>query len=72
MVETSQFKREVVEGVDLIIIRELTGGVYFAEPKQVFREPGGRRAVDTTAYSEEEIKRILRVGFEIARLRVKR
>lgn len=72
LINSTNFKPEVVSGIDFIIIRELTGGIYFAEPKQVFRDEKGRRAVDTCAYSEEEIKRILTVGFELARDRRKR
>jgi len=72
LVNSTNLKPEVVNGIDFIIIRELTGGIYFAEPKQVFREDSGRRAVDTCAYSEEEIRRILRVGFELARVRRKK
>jgi 3-isopropylmalate dehydrogenase len=66
LVNSTNFKPEVVNGIDLLIIRELTGGIYFAEPKQVFRDEKSRRAVDTCAYSEEEIRRILKVGFELA------
>ncbi|MDD5007410.1 MAG: 3-isopropylmalate dehydrogenase [Syntrophorhabdaceae bacterium] len=72
LINSTNFKPEVVNGVDFIIIRELTGGIYFAEPKQVFRDSGARRAVDTCAYSEEEIRRILTVGFELARGRRKK
>ena len=72
LVNSTNLKPEVVEGVDIIIVRELTGGLYFGEPKQLFRGPEGRRAVDTLAYTEEEIRRIVRVGFELARSRRKK
>jgi 3-isopropylmalate dehydrogenase len=48
------------------VVRELTGGLYFGQPKKQWRTPEGRQAVDTLAYSEMEIERILRVGFELA------
>jgi len=63
---------EVVEGVDFIFVRELTGGLYFGRPKKQWQTPDGRRAVDTMAYSELEIERIIRVGFELARGRRKK
>lgn len=72
LVNSTNFKPEIVKGVDIMIVRELTGGIYFAEPKQLLRTPEGRRAVDTLAYAEEEIKRIIRVGFELARGRRKK
>ena len=66
------FREEVVRGVDLLFVRELTGGTYFARPKKVWDTPTGRRAVDTTAYSEGEIERAVRVACELARARRKR
>jgi 3-isopropylmalate dehydrogenase len=72
LIDSTNLKPEVVGGLDMMIVRELTGGIYFAEPKQLVRSPEGRRAVDTLAYTEEEIKRILRVGFELARNRRKK
>jgi 3-isopropylmalate dehydrogenase len=68
----STFKEDVVRGVDLLFIRELTGGTYFAKPKKIWDTPRGRRAVDTTAYSEQEIERAVRVGCELARGRRKK
>ncbi len=53
--------------VDIMVVRELTGGLYFGKPKKVWDSPSGRRAVDTCAYTEVEIERVLRVGFELAR-----
>jgi 3-isopropylmalate dehydrogenase len=65
-------KPEVVRGVDLLVVRELTGGLYFGKPKRRWQTSRGRRAVDTMSYSEMEIERILRVGFELARRRKKK
>jgi 3-isopropylmalate dehydrogenase len=63
----------VVEGLDLMIVRELTGGVYFGEPKEIVTmENGEKRAVDTQVYTEHEIERIARVAFDLARARNKR
>jgi len=56
----------------LMVVRELTGGLYFGQPKKQWQTPEGRQAVDTMAYSEMEIERILRVGFEVARSRRKK
>ena len=72
LVNSTNFKPEVVKGVDLVVVRELTGGLYFGQPKKQWRAPEGRHAVDTLAYSEAEIERILRVGFELARSRRKK
>ncbi len=72
LVDSSNLKPDVVRGVDLVFVRELTGGLYFGKPKKRWETPRGRRAVDTLAYSEREIERILRVGFEIARTRRKK
>src|SRR5215472_1964495 len=73
LTEASSLKREVVEGLDLMIVRELTGGVYFGEPKEmVTLESGERRAVVTQVYTEHEIERIARVAFDLARARQKR
>ena len=72
LVNSTNLKPEVVEGVDLVVVRELTGGLYFGQPKKQWRTSEGRRAVDTLVYSEGEIERILRVGFELARSRRKK
>ena len=64
----STLKREVIEGLDLMIVRELTGGVYFGKPRGIEDLPGGgRRGVDTQVYTTDEIERIARVAFELAR-----
>ena len=66
----SSLKPEYLEGVDLLIVRELIGGLYFARPKKRWRTARGRRrSVDSLKYSEEEIARLVRVGFELARQR---
>jgi 3-isopropylmalate dehydrogenase len=70
LAESSSLKREVVEGLDIIILRELTGGVYFGEPKTITDLGNGqKRAIDTQVYDTYEIERISRVAFELARKR---
>ncbi len=70
LADASSLKREVVEGLDILIVRELTGGVYFGEPKElVTLESGEKRAVDTQVYTESEIARIAEVAFDLARTR---
>ena len=70
LADGSSLKREVVDGLDIIILRELTGGVYFGEPKTITDLGNGqKRAVDTQVYDTYEIERIARVGFELARKR---
>ncbi len=71
--DASSLKPEIVAGLDILIVRELTGGVYFGEPKEITDLPDGqKRAVDTQVYTTHEIERIARVAFELARLRNKR
>lgn len=65
----STLKPEVLNGVDLVVVRELTGGIYFGKPSMRFTDEGGRKAVDTMPYSEQEIERIVRVAFELAKTR---
>jgi len=72
LADHTTLKPEVVHGVDLLVVRELTGGLYFGRPKRRWQTSKGRRAVDTMSYSEMEIERILRVGFELARRRKKK
>jgi len=70
LADASSLKREVIDGLDIMIVRELTGGVYFGEPKEVIDLGNGqRRAVDTQVYETWEIERIGRVAFELARKR---
>jgi len=70
LADSSSLKREVVYGLDIIILRELTGGVYFGEPKTITDLGNGqKRAIDTQIYDTYEIERIARVAFELARKR---
>lgn len=70
LIDASSLKREIVEGVDIMVVRELTGGIYFGKPKGIFAtESGEKRGVNTMVYSESEIERIGRVAFETARKR---
>ncbi|HEV7440117.1 MAG TPA: 3-isopropylmalate dehydrogenase, partial [Methylobacterium sp.] len=70
LAEASALKRELVEGLDIMIVRELTGGVYFGEPKEITTLPdGSKRAVDTQVYTTGEIERIAHVAFDLARKR---
>jgi 3-isopropylmalate dehydrogenase len=72
LADTSSLKREVVDGLDIVILRELTGGVYFGEPKTITDLGNGqKRAADTQVYDTYEIERISRVAFELARARKK-
>ncbi|MXZ90708.1 MAG: 3-isopropylmalate dehydrogenase [Chloroflexi bacterium] len=64
---SSVLKPHVLEGVDMVVVRELTGGLYYAQPKGRTETPQGIVGVDTMRYSESEIERVLRVGFELAR-----
>ncbi len=70
LADASSLKREAVEGLDMMIVRELTGGVYFGEPKTITDLGNGqKRAIDTQVYDTYEIERIGRVAFELARKR---
>jgi len=70
LADASSLKREFVAGLDLMIVRELTGGIYFGEPRGIEKLPdGSRRGINTEVYSEAEIERVLRAGFELARKR---
>ena len=73
LVEASTLKPEVVSGLDILIVRELTGGVYFGEPRGIETLPdGSRRGVNTQVYTDGEIERVARVAFELARKRQSR
>ncbi len=72
LVDASTLRPEVVEGVDVLIVRELTGGLYFGRPSEERRTPEGRVAVDTLWYTEHEIRRVVRLAFELARGRRRR
>ena len=70
LADASSLKRELVDGLDIIILRELTGGVYFGEPKTITDLGNGqKRAIDTQVYDTYEIERISRVAFELSRKR---
>jgi len=70
LADASPLKRDLVAGLDILIVRELTGGVYFGEPRGIETLPNGeRRGVDTQVYTSSEIRRIARVAFETARKR---
>ena len=66
LIDASTLKREVIEAVDLLVVRELTGGVYFGTPKGRVEAEGRVRAFNTMAYFDDEIDRIAKVGFELA------
>jgi 3-isopropylmalate dehydrogenase len=73
LVDASPLKRSVVEGTDLMVVRELTGGLYFGEPRGIERMvDGSARGVNTMAYTSREIERVVRLAFEVARTRKKR
>jgi 3-isopropylmalate dehydrogenase len=69
LVDSSPLRPERLEGVDLLIVRELTGGLYFGRPSEERETADGRVAVDTMWYAEAEIRRIVRLAFELARTR---
>jgi 3-isopropylmalate dehydrogenase len=73
LADASSLKRELIEGLDIMIVRELTGGVYFGEPKEIVTlEDGQKRAVDTQLYTTHEIERIAKVAFDLAKKRRKK
>ena len=72
LASASSLKPEVVSGLDILIVRELTGGIYFGQPRGIREENGERVGFNTDVYSESEIRRIGRVAFELAMVRGKR
>ncbi|MGK7907755.1 MAG: 3-isopropylmalate dehydrogenase [Synechococcus sp.] len=73
LIDASTLKREVIEGIDLMVVRELTGGIYFGQPKGVFsQEDGTQRGVSTMAYMDSEVDRIGKVAFDMAMKRGKK
>lgn len=72
LIPSSPLRPEVIGGVNLVVVRELTGGIYYGQPSEKRRGPAGREAVDTCFYSEAEIARVLRFAFELARSRRRR
>ncbi len=67
LAESSPLRPEIVAGVDLLVVRELTGGIYFGKPSRRWTSGRGRAAVDTLRYREDEIERVVRLAFELAR-----
>ena len=72
LINASPLKPEILKGVDMMVLRELTGGLYFGKPKKRWNTSSGRRGIDTLKYTEAEIVRILKVGFELAMERRKK
>jgi 3-isopropylmalate dehydrogenase len=72
LVASSPVRESLVAGVDMLIVRELTGGIYFGKPSEQRVTPAGREVVDTLAYTEHEIRRVVKLGFELARGRRKK
>lgn len=72
LADASTLKREVIEGIDLLVVRELTGGIYFGKPKGIEKTPEGERGINTEVYTTEEIRRIAVTAFEAARKRRRR
>jgi len=73
LIEASTLKADVIRGLDILIVRELTGGVYFGEPRGIFELPNGeRQGVNTQVYTTSEIHRVARVAFELAQKRGKK
>ena len=70
--DASPLRPDLIEGVDMMIVRELTGGIYFGERQETHHGPNGPQAFDTMLYSDPEVRRIVRLAFELARGRKKR
>jgi 3-isopropylmalate dehydrogenase len=69
LADASTLKPEVIRGIDLLVVRELTGGIYFGQPKGIEKTPDGERGFNTEVYTTAEIERIATVAFEVARKR---
>lgn len=72
LADASTLKREVIEGIDLLVVRELTGGIYFGKPKGIEKTAAGEKGINTEVYTTDEIRRIAKVAFEVARQRRRR
>ncbi len=70
--ESSPLRADLIEGVDMMIVRELTGGIYFGKREETFEGPNGREAYDTMSYTEPEVRRIVDLAFQLARGRRKK
>ena len=67
LVDAAPLRRELVEGIDLLIVRELTGGIYFGEPRGIKVIDGVETGINTEVYTRPEIERVARVAFELGR-----
>jgi 3-isopropylmalate dehydrogenase len=72
LLHSSPLKNEIIEGTDMIIVRELTGGIYYGTPRGIYGEGGNEHAVNTMAYTRREIERVCRMAFQLARNRRKK
>jgi 3-isopropylmalate dehydrogenase len=72
LLDAAPLKADILRGVDLVVVRELTGGIYFGQPSERRQTDNGREAVDTCRYSDAEIARLMRSAFELARSRRKK
>jgi 3-isopropylmalate dehydrogenase len=72
LLDASPLRPEMVKGTDILIVRELLGGLYFGQPRSIEGEAGARQAINTMRYGESEIERIAKVGFDLARQRRKK
>ncbi len=72
LIDASTLKPEVINGIDILVVRELTGGIYFGQPKGVFEENGKKKGLNTMVYYEDEIRRIAKLAFELAMQRRKK
>ncbi len=66
LIDSSTLKPEIIQGIDILVVRELTGGIYFGQPKGVFEENGKKKGLNTMVYHEDEVKRIVKLAFELA------
>ncbi len=69
LLDATPIKPDILKGTDLLVVRELTGGIYFGRPSKQWRERRGRAAIDTLIYREHEVERIARLAFDLARTR---
>lgn len=72
LLDASPLRRELVEGIDLLVVRELTGGIYFGEPRGIRKENGVDVGINTEVYTRPEIERVARMAFELSRKRSRR
>ncbi len=72
LADASTLKRDVIEGIDMLVVRELIGGIYFGKPKGIEKTATGERGINTEVYTTEEVRRIAKVAFEAARKRRKK